>query len=108
MQSCGIPELQSVDDVEYLRKTLQVEKSETEALEYFQKQFYEAYGGSWTTKLDWLAHYLKTKWNHTYSMRDEKIFNLPHVLKLSYFSIYILSSNKENLNSIYVEALVII
>ena len=61
MQSCGIPELQSVDDVEYLRKTLQVEKSEREALEYFQKQFYEAYGGSWTTKLDWLAHYLKTK-----------------------------------------------
>lgn len=59
MLSTGIPELQSIDDVGYLRKTLQVEKTEKEALEYFQNQFFEAYGGAWTTKLDWFFHSVK-------------------------------------------------
>lgn len=59
MLSTGIPELQSIDDIGYLRKTLQVEKSEKEALQYFQNQFYEAYGGAWTTKLDWFFHSVK-------------------------------------------------
>ena len=27
-----------------------------EALEYFQNMFCEAYGGAWTTKLDWFFH----------------------------------------------------
>ncbi|KAM7311039.1 phosphatidylinositol 4,5-bisphosphate 3-kinase catalytic subunit alpha isoform [Ixodes scapularis] len=52
MLSTGIPELQSIDDIGYLRKTLQVEKSEEQALEYFQNQFFEAYGGAWTTKVE--------------------------------------------------------
>ncbi|UYV66255.1 PIK3CA [Cordylochernes scorpioides] len=60
MLSTGIPELQSMDDISYLRKTLQVDKTdESEALEYFQNQFYEAFGGSWTTKLDWFFHSVK-------------------------------------------------
>ena len=61
MLSCGIPELQCLDDVEYLRKTLGVDKTDDQALEFFQKQFNEAYTGSWTTKVDWFAHYLKSK-----------------------------------------------
>jgi len=60
MLSCGIPELQSIDDIGYLRKTLKVDcRSEQEALEYFQSQFNEAYDGAWTTKLDWFFHYMK-------------------------------------------------
>ena len=61
MLSCGIPELQSLDDIEYIRKTLQVEKSDEEALHYFQQQLNEAHGGSRTTKVDWFFHYMKHK-----------------------------------------------
>lgn len=61
MLSGGIPELQSLDDIGYLRKTLKVEKSEQDALQYFQKEFSEAHGGQWTTKVDWFAHFIKTK-----------------------------------------------
>ena len=42
-------------------KTLAVEKSEQEAATYFQEQFSNAYGGSWTTKLDWFFHYLNNR-----------------------------------------------
>lgn len=59
MLSTGIPELQSMDDIGYLRKTLAVERSEEQALQYFQNAFYEAYGGAWTTKLDWFFHHVK-------------------------------------------------
>ncbi|EFX69553.1 hypothetical protein DAPPUDRAFT_300912 [Daphnia pulex] len=59
MLPTGIPELQSVDDIGYLRKTLAVEKTEEKALEYFQNQLFEAYGGAWTTKLDWFFHSVK-------------------------------------------------
>jgi len=56
MLPTGIPELQSPSDIEYLRKTLSVEKTEEEALQYFQQIFSAAYGGSWKTKIDWLFH----------------------------------------------------
>jgi phosphatidylinositol-4,5-bisphosphate 3-kinase len=61
MLSCGIPELQSLDDIGYLRKTLAVEKTEEEALKYFIQQFHDAYGGAWTTKMDWFFHWMKSK-----------------------------------------------
>ncbi|CAL1536446.1 unnamed protein product [Lymnaea stagnalis] len=61
MLQCGIPELQSLDDIGYIRKTLAVEKEEEKALEYFLSQFKSAYGDSWTTKVDWLFHNLKHK-----------------------------------------------
>ena len=59
MLSCGIPELQSLDDIGYLRKTLAVDLEPMDALLYFNSQFSQAYGGGWTTKLDWLFHYIK-------------------------------------------------
>ena len=49
-------ELQSINDVSYLRQTLAVEKDDQEALEYFQNVFNDAYKGAWTTKLDWFFH----------------------------------------------------
>ncbi|XP_076066613.1 phosphatidylinositol 4,5-bisphosphate 3-kinase catalytic subunit alpha isoform-like [Oratosquilla oratoria] len=57
--STDMPELQSQDNIEYLCKTLAVDMSEEQALEYFQNQFHEAYGGAWTTKLDWFFHSVK-------------------------------------------------
>ncbi|KAK6177652.1 hypothetical protein SNE40_015711 [Patella caerulea] len=59
MLSCGIPELQSLDDIGYVRKTLAVEKDEEAAIKYFITQFRNAYGVSWTTKFDWMCHNLK-------------------------------------------------
>lgn len=59
MLPAGITELQSIDNIGYLRQTLAVEKSEEDALKYFQTIFYDAYEGAWTTKLDWLLHSVK-------------------------------------------------
>jgi len=59
MLPTGITELQSINDVGYLRKTLAVEKTDQEALAYFQSMFNDAYGGGWTTKLDWFFHGVK-------------------------------------------------
>lgn len=59
MLPTGITELQNINDVGYLRKTLAVEKTDQEALAYFQSMFNEAYGGGWTTKLDWFFHGVK-------------------------------------------------
>jgi len=62
MLSCGIPELQSLDDIGYIRNTLKVDcRQEGDALDYFQRQFNEAYGGAWTTKMDWFFHWLKRR-----------------------------------------------
>ena len=61
MLSCGIPELQSMDDIEYLRKTLAVEHNEEKALQYFQQQLNEAHNGAWTTKVDWFFHWVKSR-----------------------------------------------
>ena len=45
--------------VQYLRRTLAVDKTREEALQYFETQLYEAHGGAWTTKLDWFFHSVK-------------------------------------------------
>ncbi|XP_007440306.1 phosphatidylinositol 4,5-bisphosphate 3-kinase catalytic subunit alpha isoform-like isoform X1 [Python bivittatus] len=59
MLGSGLPELQSFDDVAYLRKTLALDKTEQEALEYFTKQMNEAHHGGWTTKMDWIFHTIR-------------------------------------------------
>uniref|UniRef100_A0A8P4G396 Phosphatidylinositol-4,5-bisphosphate 3-kinase n=1 Tax=Dicentrarchus labrax TaxID=13489 RepID=A0A8P4G396_DICLA len=56
---CGMPELQSFDDIAYLRKTLALEKSQQEALEYFTKQMNDAHHGGWSTKMDWIFHTIR-------------------------------------------------
>ena len=61
MLSCGIPELQSLEDVGYVRKTLAVEKTEEQAVEYFIQQFSAAYKDQWTTKFDWFFHNIRNK-----------------------------------------------
>lgn len=59
MTHCGIPELQSVSDLEYIRKTLAVESSAAEAQTYFLRQLEEAASKAWKTEIDWLCHFLK-------------------------------------------------
>ncbi|XP_071945035.1 phosphatidylinositol 4,5-bisphosphate 3-kinase catalytic subunit alpha isoform-like isoform X1 [Antedon mediterranea] len=59
MLMSGIPELQSIDDIAYLRQTLAVEKTDDLAVRYFLKQLNDAHGGGWTTKVDWFFHALK-------------------------------------------------
>lgn len=57
MLCMGIPELQKLEDIHYLRRTLAVDKKdEQQALQYFNEQLNEAYEGGWTTKVDWFFH----------------------------------------------------
>ncbi|KYO26296.1 hypothetical protein Y1Q_0018542 [Alligator mississippiensis] len=59
MLGSGIPELQSFDDIAYVRKTLALDRTEQEALDYFTKQMNDAHYGGWTTKMDWVFHTIK-------------------------------------------------
>lgn len=68
---------QSQDEVAYLRKTLAVEATEEEALQYFQNQFSEAYDGAWTTKIDWFFHYVKHRQTSLLNHSPHTFFLLP-------------------------------
>lgn len=59
MLRTGIPELRTLDDISYLKTSLQVGISEEKAREFFQAQFFEAYCGAWATKVDWFFHNIK-------------------------------------------------
>lgn len=69
MLGSGMPELQSFDDIAYIRKTLALDKTEQEALEYFMKQMNDAHHGGWTTKMDWIFHTIK---QHALNWTDSK------------------------------------
>jgi len=59
MLRTGIPELRTLEDISYLKTSLQVGVSEEKAREFFQAQFFEAYCGAWATKVDWFFHNIK-------------------------------------------------
>ena len=59
MMGTGIPELQSLDDIDYLRASLQIKRNRREALNFFAAAFEEALSGTWSTKVDWLFHSIK-------------------------------------------------
>ena len=59
MLSAGLPELRSLEDISYLRKTLVLSLSEQEAIKDFQKKFDAALNNSWKTSMNWLAHNVK-------------------------------------------------
>lgn len=61
MLASDMPELQSIDDIMYLRKTLAIDESDENALKYFRKQFTDSYKFSFTTKFDWVFHALNKK-----------------------------------------------
>ncbi|KPL97520.1 phosphatidylinositol 3-kinase catalytic subunit-like protein [Sarcoptes scabiei] len=58
MLSTGIPEISSVNDLQYLRETLVLDKSEDEARSHFNAKFMDALKNSWKTSFNWCAHSL--------------------------------------------------
>ncbi|KAM5127183.1 phosphatidylinositol 4,5-bisphosphate 3-kinase catalytic subunit delta isoform-like isoform 3-T3 [Callospermophilus lateralis] len=58
MRAAGLPELSSSKDIQYLKDTLALGKTEEEGLKHFQGKFNEALRESWKTKVNWLAHNL--------------------------------------------------
>ena len=61
MLASDMPELQSIEDIMFLRKTLAIDESDAAALEFFRAQFAEAYRLSYTTRFDWMCHALNKK-----------------------------------------------
>jgi phosphatidylinositol-4,5-bisphosphate 3-kinase len=61
MLPSGMPELQSIDEIMYLRNKLALDLSSDKALEYFRSQFNEAIKLGFTTKVDWIFHALNQK-----------------------------------------------
>ncbi|XP_049538922.1 phosphatidylinositol 4,5-bisphosphate 3-kinase catalytic subunit delta isoform [Anopheles darlingi] len=56
MISTGLPELSSEKDLNYLRETLVLDKTEDEARSHFRQKFSEALANSWKTSLNWASH----------------------------------------------------
>ncbi|XP_075459685.1 phosphatidylinositol 4,5-bisphosphate 3-kinase catalytic subunit delta isoform [Ascaphus truei] len=56
MKAAGLPELSCSKDIQYLKDSLALGKSEEEALKHFRVKFNEALRESWKTKVNWLAH----------------------------------------------------
>ncbi|CAG9819182.1 unnamed protein product [Phaedon cochleariae] len=56
MISTGLPELSSEKDLNYLRDTLVLNKTDEEALLHFRSKFDEALSNSWKTSVNWATH----------------------------------------------------
>uniref|UniRef100_A0A4W3HM29 phosphatidylinositol-4,5-bisphosphate 3-kinase n=1 Tax=Callorhinchus milii TaxID=7868 RepID=A0A4W3HM29_CALMI len=56
MRAAGLPELSSSKDIQYLKDSLALGKTEEEALKHFKMKFDEALRESWKTKVNWMAH----------------------------------------------------
>uniref|UniRef100_A0A8C7ZWV4 Phosphatidylinositol 4,5-bisphosphate 3-kinase catalytic subunit delta isoform n=1 Tax=Oryzias sinensis TaxID=183150 RepID=A0A8C7ZWV4_9TELE len=58
MKAAGLPELTCFKDIQYLKDSLALGKSEDEALKNFKVKFNEALRESWKTKVNWMMHSL--------------------------------------------------
>ncbi|KAK4875877.1 hypothetical protein RN001_012299 [Aquatica leii] len=58
MISTGLPELSSEKDLNYLRDTLVLSKSDKDALAHFRLKFNEALSNSWKMSVNWATHNL--------------------------------------------------
>ncbi|XP_065180000.1 phosphatidylinositol 4,5-bisphosphate 3-kinase catalytic subunit alpha isoform-like [Sycon ciliatum] len=56
MLSCGIPELQSLNDIMYVRNSLALGMSDAEAQNSFRSKFTEAMKNSWSVSWNWYIH----------------------------------------------------
>uniref|UniRef100_A0A8C1B668 phosphatidylinositol-4,5-bisphosphate 3-kinase n=1 Tax=Cyprinus carpio carpio TaxID=630221 RepID=A0A8C1B668_CYPCA len=61
MLTAGLPELTSVKDIQYLKDSLALGKTDEEALKQFRQKFDEALRESWTTKVNWMAHIVRNR-----------------------------------------------
>lgn len=62
MISTGLPELNSEQDLNVVRQTLQLDRTEEQALEHFKKDFNESLRNAWTISLDWWFHMKNQMW----------------------------------------------
>lgn len=58
MRSTGIPELTCVEDTDYIRNALVLEKNETEAEQMFRKVIKKCLDLKWTVQVMWKFHLL--------------------------------------------------
>lgn len=56
MKAAGLPDLNCSKDIQYLKDSLALGKTDEEARKHFQLKFNEALRESWKTKVNWLAH----------------------------------------------------
>uniref|UniRef100_A0A670YGG4 phosphatidylinositol-4,5-bisphosphate 3-kinase n=1 Tax=Pseudonaja textilis TaxID=8673 RepID=A0A670YGG4_PSETE len=56
MKAAGLPELSCSKDIQYLKDSLALGKTDEEARKQFHLKFNEALRESWKTKVNWLAH----------------------------------------------------
>ncbi|CAH2246595.1 phosphatidylinositol 4,5-bisphosphate 3-kinase catalytic subunit beta isoform [Pelobates cultripes] len=63
MLTAGLPELSSVKDIQYVKDSLALGKTDDEALKQFRQKFDEALKESWTTKVNWMAHTVRKDYN---------------------------------------------
>ena len=59
MKSTGIPELQSVKDIEYLRKVFLLGQSDAAAEDSFKEKIQECLRLSWTVQMNWWFHVVR-------------------------------------------------
>ena len=66
MKCTGIPELRSVEDLEYLRSVLVLDLTEEQAAEHFRQQIHKCLKLQWSTQLSWFAHNFvhRSSWHH--------------------------------------------
>ena len=56
MPSVGIPELRSVDDLNYMKVALALHRKESEARDQFRGKLQEARRKAWTISMNWYVH----------------------------------------------------
>ena len=56
MLPCGIPELQTLDDITYIREALCLGEPRKVALQTFRKKLQESLKNSWSVSLNWYFH----------------------------------------------------
>ena len=56
MVSTGLPELQSVDKLNYLKESLQLDLTEEKARQHLRSKFAEALANAWATAVNWTFH----------------------------------------------------
>ncbi len=61
MISTGIPELKSIEDIDYLKEAFSVGLSEEEAADAFKNLIMESIRLGWSTQLNWYVHNLVHK-----------------------------------------------
>lgn len=60
--STGIPELEIPHDLDYLRNSLAMTKSEPDAVIHFEKSFREALENKKKTTANWMIHNIRNRW----------------------------------------------